>query len=231
MVNPVNRVSSRRGIRIATRASINYISKFLAGRNDVNAAVAVAVQTQWFPGQNGLHGELTPCEIQSENRRDSANDAKLSTCVWGTSGKQGGWRKGGSSLFPRVPTWWMSSGSLSVGGKLFRIIASSVVAPSLEKSGRKKPGIVRMFPWRKGNSPTREGFCEERKEREGSFLIIKNIIGIIKYTIGCHYFSNFLYRRWSFRNFANLFESSLHLWTIFPINYNLIFPGVGNGPY
>lgn len=70
-----------------------------------------------------------------------------------------------------------------MGGKLFRIIASSVVAPSLEKSGRKKPGIVGMFPWRKGNSPTREGFCEERKEREGSFLIIKNIIGIIKYTI------------------------------------------------
>lgn len=40
-----------------------------------------------------------------------------------------------------------------------------------------------MFPWRKGNSPTRGGFREERKEREGSFLIIKNIIGIIKYTI------------------------------------------------
>lgn len=37
---------------------------------------------------------------------------------------------------------------LSAGGKLFRIIASSVVAPSLEKAGE-KAGIVGMFPSRK----------------------------------------------------------------------------------
>lgn len=51
-----------------------------------------------------------------------------------------------------------------MGGKLFRIIASSVVAPILEKSRGEKAGIVGMFSSRK---ETPQRLFEGRFSRRG----------------------------------------------------------------